>query len=500
MRPLLARSLRITAIPVAVLFLASCSYGPFSVQTRDLPVSTARTPDDPLYADYQWYLDTVAVPDAWGLYAALADDPVAGVDVRTVPVAVIDSGIDGQHEDLRAMIGTGGLDLIGPTPTPIPNGLPPDTYGIDHGTHVSGLVAAAGFNGVGISGVAFSGDGRAAASIVPVRALEGTDGTLRDLIAALLYVGGVAPARATPVARVVNMSLGANQLPDAEALLVEAVVQEVAARDVLLIAAAGNGGAANGVDWPARLSEVIAVGSVDRAANPAASTRSYFSDYGPQVELTAPGAETSGPGTGDTVGIVSTWPGQRYALDAGTSMATPIVAGVAALVWSSNPHLSAQEVRGILQATAVDLGPAGRDDEYGFGLVDAEAAIRRAATNPYGRFESSAAPVPAPSLSTAPDSAAVERALEQFSYDYVDRPRLLVWLRAGTDVGRFLGELSSLLPAEAARNLGPVAGGALITVDPSAGGDAATVVARLTGDPRVRGIAEDRRVFSVDGF
>ena len=84
MRPLLARSLRITAIPVAVLFLASCSYGPFSVQTRDLPVSTARTPDDPLYADYQWYLDTVAVPDAWGLYAALADDPVAGVDVRTV--------------------------------------------------------------------------------------------------------------------------------------------------------------------------------------------------------------------------------------------------------------------------------------------------------------------------------------------------------------------------------------------------------------------------------
>lgn len=129
---------------------------------------------------------------------------------------------------------------------------------------------------------------------------------------------------------------------------------------VLLVAASGND---NGpVGYPAGFAEFMAVGATDSADN-----RASFSNYGSQLEIAAPG-----------VSIQSTYPGNSYRSLSGTSMATPHVSAVAALVKSANPSLTADQIRQILKDTAIDLGSAGWDQFFGYGLVDAEAAVAAA--------------------------------------------------------------------------------------------------------------------------
>jgi subtilisin family serine protease len=239
--------------------------------------------------------------------------------------------------------------------------------------------------------------------VVPVRALSGLSGSLADLIEGILYVAGQGVGGTTapglPVARVINMSLGAelSAFGEADVLLFAAVVEAAADAGLLMVAAAGNGGAdgigrSGGIDVPARFPAVIAVGSVDRPDSSGEIVRSRFSDFGLELELVAPGAETSGWDGAPIEGIVSTWPANRYSVLPGTSMASPLVAGGAALVWSANPGLTAAELRRILQETAVDLGETGRDEEFGYGLLDVEAALRVALTAPWGPFEGSSLP------------------------------------------------------------------------------------------------------------
>ena len=114
---------------------------------------------------------------------------------------------------------------------------------------------------------------------------------------------------------------------------------------------------------------MIAVGSLTSEQK-----LSWFSNYGPNLELVAPGGGGATKGVDGPL-LLSTIPGNSYSLLAGTSMAAPLVAGIAAMVRSVNPALSAAQVRAILQETATDLGEPGRDKNFGYGLVNAEAAV-----------------------------------------------------------------------------------------------------------------------------
>ena len=130
-----------------------------------------------------------------------------------------------------------------------------------------------------------------------------------------------------------------------------------------MVAAAGNKGLEDGIEWPAKSRHVIAVGAVDFSAEASSSERSSFSDFGKEIEIMAPGAYAS---TVDLEnGLLSTWPGSAFQEQAGTSMATPLVAGAVAMIRSVNPGLSAAEVRSTLRDTTLDLNTEGFDMQTG---------------------------------------------------------------------------------------------------------------------------------------
>ncbi len=301
----------------------------------DHRVQVQFTPNDPCFDD-QWNLHKVRAPEAWD----------QGSGTGTV-VAVIDTGIDASHPDLASQIVT-------PT-TVLTDTDPADRNG--HGTHVAGIVAAAANNGIGVAGMAFG------AKVMPIKALS-DDGTG--------YYSDIADAMVLAVdagAKVLNLSLGGRSPSQ---LLTEAV-NYARAHGSLVFAAAGNMGT-RGLFYPAAIPGVVAVGSTSSS-----DTKSYFSSYGPGLSITAPGE-----------GVLSTlpWPGDDpncpngYGTKSGTSMATPLAAGLAALIWSLQPQLTADEVRVVLEGTAVDLGPPGWDEQFGYGRIDAaEAAESLACLN-----------------------------------------------------------------------------------------------------------------------
>ncbi len=174
-------------------------------------------------------------------------------------------------------------------------------------------------------------------------------------------------------ANVINMSLGGGGSSAPQVF--QDAVDTILARSerVLFVAAAGNGGN-NSKLWPASMPEVMSVAAVDSNKN-----RASFSQFNNEVDISGPGVSTR-----------STVPTTGYGYKSGTSMATPHVAGVAAKVWSHAPYLTAQDIRTLLESTAEDLGTTGRDDYYGWGLVDALAA--------YQALPSTDAPTSSPSV------------------------------------------------------------------------------------------------------
>jgi subtilisin len=289
---------------------------------------------------------TVVEPDAiataiadtlpWGVNRIDAEVVHAGGNTGAgVKVAIIDTGIDYTHPDLDGNY-KGGYDYVNGDADPM------DDHG--HGTHVSGTVAAEQ-NGLGVIGVAPT------ASLYGLKVLSATgSGYYSDIIAAIQW-------SAANGMQVASMSLGGSS----GSSTLEAACNNAVAAGVLLVAAAGNSGNSKGnrdnVGYPARYASVIAV-----AATGQTDTRASWSSTGPAVELAAPG-----------VGIYSTLRGGGYGNMSGTSMACPHVSGVAALVIASG-LTGSQAVRDRLAQTADDLGTAGRDPWYGFGLVDADEA------------------------------------------------------------------------------------------------------------------------------
>lgn len=257
-----------------------------------------------------------------------------------VRLAVVDTGIAPRHPDLAVY---GGASFVSGTSWADDNG---------HGTHVAGTIAARE-NGRGVIGVA----PQARLFAVKVLAANGS-GSTSGVLAGLAWCHRYGM-------HVVNLSLGSgttNHNADNYSRAYEQAGRRLRSRGILAVAAAGNSGRTSRpfVGNPARCPSFMAVASVDSQRR-----RSSFSSYGPQVEICAPGSD-----------IWSTWPQTGYRQISGTSMATPHVAGVAALVKRRRPSWHGDRIRVHLSRTARDLGSAGRDWFYGYGLVNAYAAVR----------------------------------------------------------------------------------------------------------------------------
>jgi len=319
----------VVAVPPQVLALLHSLPGIASVEEDGIVYAT----DLATEVTASWGVDRIDAEKAW----------TGGQTGAGIKVAIIDTGINYTHPDLDGnyVFVNGnpvGWDWVNNDNDPM------DDNG--HGTHVAGIVAAEQ-NGEGVVGVAPGADLYA----LKVLGANGS-GYWSHIIAALQWA-------VDNDMDVVNMSLGATSAPKA----LQTACDKAYAAGVFLVAAAGNSGSGS-VLYPAKYGSVIAVAATDST-----DKRASFSSFGSQVELAAPG-----------VGIYSTYM-SGYATLSGTSMATPHVAGVAALVFASDRATNddgkygiANEVRIILQQTADDLGSLGKDKYYGYGLVDAEEA------------------------------------------------------------------------------------------------------------------------------
>ncbi len=279
------------------------------------------TPND-TYFPAQWGLTKIGAPQAWDITTGS----------NSLIIAIVDSGIDLDHPDLSGKIIL-GYDYV--------NGDwdPDDDYG--HGTHVAGIAAAWTNNGQGVAGVSWG------AQLMALKVLNaGGTGTYANVASAVTYA-------ADNGAKIINLSLGG----DYDSSTLRNAVSYAHNKGCVIVAATGNN---NGpVLYPAKYAEALAVAATDSA-----DQRAWFSNYGPEVDVAAPG-----------VGIYSTYLGGGYTYMNGTSMATPHVAGLAALVWSACPNYTNSQVENQIESTAVDQGAAGWDQYYGHGRIDAQAAL-----------------------------------------------------------------------------------------------------------------------------
>jgi serine protease len=335
------------------------------------------TPNDPRYAEQWHYFETTG-----GLRANLAWDKATGTGIN---VAVIDTGYR-PHADMSGQF-VGGYDFI--SDTFIANdGGGRDTDARDpgdaivagecgggqptsdqssswHGTHVAGTIGAATNNGVGVAGVAYG------SKVVPVRVLGKCGGYTSDIADAIIWSAGGAvsgvPTNAYP-ARVINMSLGGGGSCDTTT---QNAINSARSRGAVVVVAAGNENQNASNSNPANCAGVITVAATNRAGG-----RAYYSNYGTVVDVAAPGGETNVNSNGilSTLNSGSNGPvSDNYAFYQGTSMATPHVAGVAALMLSKNSALTPDEVESKLKSSARAF-PASCSG-CGSGIVNASAAV-----------------------------------------------------------------------------------------------------------------------------
>jgi type VII secretion-associated serine protease mycosin len=285
-------------------------------------------PNDLLYSEYQWNLPVIETLEGWNI--SRGDESVI--------VAVLDTGIDLNHPDLRGKLAE-GRNFVDESAAPDDD--------VGHGTHVAGIIAATVDNMEGVAGLSWYN------RVMPVKVLDSTGaGSTYSVAQGIIWATDQG-------ARVINMSLG--NYVDAEFL--HDAIRYAYDRDVVLIAATGNDNTEQ-PGYPAAYPEVFAVAATDWN-----NEKSVFSNYGDYVDVAAPGES-----------IASTYYQQQYAALSGTSMASPHVAALAAMIRSVNPDLTNEEVMEIMRQTATDLGEPGKDKYYGYGLIDVKRALESAAS------------------------------------------------------------------------------------------------------------------------
>ena len=285
---------------------------------------SALIPNDPSYPN-QWHLPMIQGPDAWS--NALGSGIVVGV---------LDSGIDASHPDLSGQL-VGGRNVIDQ------NGNVSDITG--HGTAVAGVIVAKGNNGQGIASVAWN------AKVLPIRITNSSSGT-----STLAYMAAGITYAADQGAKIANLSY---QIGAGNYSTLNTAAQYMRNRGGVVVVAAGNtSGLREGNDNP----NLIAVSGTTSSDGLWSG-----SSYGNFVDVAAPGSS-----------ITTTHNGGSYAAWTGTSFASPMTAGVLALMWSANPGLSPQEAENILESAADDLGNQGWDNRYGHGRINAAQAVEMA--------------------------------------------------------------------------------------------------------------------------
>ena len=349
-------------------------------QTVDQALAEYRSRNDIVYAEPNYIVEALMVPnDTYFGYQWHLDSPVyGGINVKGawdhtqgqgVTVAVIDTGIAyesyidpvtrknfSRAPDFSNTCFVQGYDFVSN-----------DTHANDdnsHGTHVAGTIAQSTNDSYGTAGVAFK------ACLMPIKVLDSNgSGSYSDVADGIRYA-------ADNGAKVINLSLGGS----APVIYLEEALAYAYSKGVTIVAASGND-SLNTVGYPAAYNDyVIAVGATRYD-----ETRSSYSNYGSALDIVAPGGDTAIDQNGDgyvdgvlqntfnpTTKNVNDY---AYYFFQETSMATPHVAGVAALVISKGNATSPANVREALQSTADDLGTSGRDNTYGFGLVNAEKAV-----------------------------------------------------------------------------------------------------------------------------
>ncbi|WP_346663391.1 S8 family serine peptidase [uncultured Merdimonas sp.] len=301
---------------------------------RDRKIPLHSLPNDPYVQNgAAWQFTSIGADQVW--------DTSPGAAV--VKVAVIDTGVMTEHEDLAGRCEI-GYDYISGSDRSM-------TDLIGHGTQIAGVIAATANNGVGIAGTA----GAAPVRVVAYRA--GGEDPSDEAVRLSYVIAALEEIRLRQDIQVVNLSIGGTE-PDA---LEEAAIQRVLNAGKIVVASAGNRGTGE-YNYPASYDGVISVGAVSRTEEIA-----YFSNYNSRVDLCAPGQQVVT--TGRTGGYVSA---------SGTSFAAPIAAGAAAVLKQRCPDLTAVQVEQILKKTAEDKGTPGRDDYYGAGLIDLGRAVEEA--------------------------------------------------------------------------------------------------------------------------
>ncbi|MEZ5169334.1 MAG: S8 family serine peptidase [Acidimicrobiia bacterium] len=291
----------------------------------DTPVAVEATATDPKRSQ-QWALNNVSFESAW--------DTANG---SGTVIAVVDTGVRATHEDLGSKT-EAGADFVSPgggTGCFDPHG---------HGTHVAGIASASTNNGKGVAG------GSPGSHIMPVRVLdEDGSGWTSDVTAGIIWA-------ADHGADVINLSLGGGGYSSS----MRTAVQNAVADGVLVVAASGNNNSST-PSYPGGYPEALTV-----ASTTSSNIRSGFSNYGPHVDVAAPGS-----------GILSTggWANNAYVTMSGTSMATPYASAAAAVVKSACPAASANDVTAALTSTATDLGSPGFDNYFGHGLINPAGAV-----------------------------------------------------------------------------------------------------------------------------
>lgn len=345
-------------------------------------VDTMLTPNDPLF-EFQWHHEDLNSALAWDF--SIGDEDVI--------VAVVDSGVFSSHPDLGSCL-VDGYDFIseaslsndgdGIDSDPEDLGDPLFTGGAAyHGTHVAGVVAATLNNQEGGVGVA------PGVKIMPIRTIGVGGGFSYDVLQAVRYAAGMEndsgklPAKP---ADVINLSLGGGGFSFAG----EELYRQVREQGIFVVAAAGNQNSGLSL-YPASYDGVISVAATDLSGK-----RAPYSNYGPAVDVSAPGGNTEednnfdswpdgilSAGVQETFGIQD--PG--YVYYQGTSMATPVVSGVIALMKSVYPQLTPDLFDALLASGEItaDKGIIDRDDLYGYGSIDALKAVQAASELASGR-------------------------------------------------------------------------------------------------------------------
>ena len=284
--------------------------------------ATDTIPNDPSWGS-QYGLNNIRAPQGWDTTTGSA----------TVIIAIVDTGVDLTHPDLSTKI-VAGYDFVNN------DAIAQDDNG--HGSHVAGIAAASSNNGAGVAGASWG------ARIMPVKVLDASkNGSFANAASGIIWATDHG-------AHIINLSLGGNS----HSTIFQNAIDYAYSKGVTIVAASGNNG--NGfVLYPARYPNVIAVGATDSVNN-----RASFSNYGAELDIVAPGVSIYSTG-------IST-----YFTDSGTSMSAPYVAGLAAILRGIPSSGSPASLAWAMKSTALDLGVVGKDDYYGSGLIQMDAAIQ----------------------------------------------------------------------------------------------------------------------------